>query len=361
MNQQTRKRLSFIINLFFWALILALFYFVLKDLLGAIVPFLIAIVIAALLQRPIRFISKKTKLKKKYASSILVTFTFFIIGFLVFVLGAQLIGQLASFIEQVPEFTKTTLPQITKSLDKLLEGLKASLPADFTTPIENATQSLTGQLQSSAMGWAVSLGTAIASFTTTRLPFIIVSFIITIVATFFISMDYDAITGFIYRQLPKKVQEGVSGLRTFMKSILFKMFKSYLTIMLITFAELSIGLTILGVQYSIILAAIISIVDILPILGVGTVLIPWAIISLLLGNWGMALGLVILYAVITVIRNIVEPRIVSINIGLHPVITLISMYIGLQIMGIAGMFLFPMICITLVQLQKNGTLKLWKE
>ena len=358
MSAQTKKRLSFLINLFFWVVIIALGLFVLQYL-GAVMPFIIAIIVSALLQRPIRFLSKKTGIKKKYVSSVLVAFTFTVFGVLISVLGAQLVGQLVAFFEQVPEFMKTTVPQITESVDKLLQGLQSSLPDNFTNMIETSTQDMISQLQTTAVSWAFSLGTSIAGFTT-RLPFFLVSFIITIVGTFFISMDFDNMVAFLYRQLPKKVQEGTAGLKTFTKSIILKMLKSYLTIMLITFAELSIGLTILGVQYSIILAAIICIVDILPILGVGTVLIPWALISLILGNWGMALGLIILYAVITILRNILEPRIVGINIGLNPIVTLISMYLGLQIMGIAGMFLFPLLCITLIQLQKNETIKIWK-
>jgi len=361
MSELTKKRLSFIIHLVFWGIIITLAYLGLRYLFGAILPFLIATGIAALLQRPINFLDKKTKLKRKFWSPVFVTVTFLIMAFLIFVLGAQLIGQLVSFINQVPGFVSDLTPKVSASVSGLLEGLKESLPDEFASMIESTSASLTSQAVSVATSMAGSLAASIASFTTTRLPFIIISFIITIVATFFISSGYDGFMGFIKRQIPNRVKKESSGLKKFSKSVVLNMLKSYLTIMLITFAELSIGLSIIiGMEYSILLAAIIAVLDILPILGSGTVLIPWAIISLLLGNWGMALGLIILYAVITIIRNIIEPRIVGINLGLHPIVTLISMYLGLQVMGVSGMFLFPLTCLLLITLQENGSIKIWK-
>lgn len=128
----------------------------------------------------------------------------------------------------------------------------------------------------------------------------------------------------------------------------------------LTFAELSAGLLLLGIPNAILVAALIAVVDILPVLGTGTVVLPWAAFALLQGQHRLFIGLLVMYAVIALVRNILEPRLVSHQIGLHPLATLFFMYVGLQILGLAGMLLFPVLAMVSVQLQKEGKIHLWK-
>ena len=131
--------------------------------------------------------------------------------------------------------------------------------------------------------------------------------------------------------------------------------------MSITFIELSIGLTIIGVENSIIIALLTACLDILPVLGTGGVMIPWSIISLIMGDIGVGIGLIVVYLVVTVIRNIIEPKIVGTQLGLHPLATLISMFIGVNIAGIIGLFGFPIMLSLLLHLNKHGVIKLLKN
>ena len=131
--------------------------------------------------------------------------------------------------------------------------------------------------------------------------------------------------------------------------------------MLLTFVELSIAFLIFDIQPSIPLALMISLVDILPILGIGTIMIPWGIICLLTGDITLASIIFSIYAVITVIRQIVEPKIVGKNIGLPPIITLPAMFIGMSLFGIKGLFISPMIVTIVYDLNKNGLIKLWNK
>ena len=130
--------------------------------------------------------------------------------------------------------------------------------------------------------------------------------------------------------------------------------------MSLTFVELSIGLTIIHVPNSVIIALLIAIFDILPVLGTGGIMIPWVVISAFSGDYPLALGLLIVYVVITIIRNILEPKIVGSQIGLHPVITLCSMFIGVQLFGVIGLFGFPIGLSLLRYLNENGTIHLYK-
>ena len=128
----------------------------------------------------------------------------------------------------------------------------------------------------------------------------------------------------------------------------------------ITLVELSVGLLILRVNFAIPLAALIAVVDILPVLGVGTVLLPWAAMSCISGDFFRAIGLVMMYVIITIVRQVLEPKVISTQIGLFPLVTLLSMYVGLKLFGFFGMVGFPLVLIVITALQKDGKIRIWQ-
>jgi predicted PurR-regulated permease PerM len=139
------------------------------------------------------------------------------------------------------------------------------------------------------------------------------------------------------------------------------MLKGYTIVILITFTELFIGFLILRIEYAAILALLIAVVDILPVLGTGVVLIPWALVDFAIGKPVIGVGILILYLVITLIRNVIEPKIIGEQVGLPPVVTLIAMYGGLKLFGFTGLWGLPVILIVLVNLQDAGMLRIWKD
>ncbi len=141
------------------------------------------------------------------------------------------------------------------------------------------------------------------------------------------------------------------------KNVLFIYLKSYSLLFLLTFAELSVGFLIMRVPYAVMVAIAVAVFDILPILGTGGILLPWAVGLLLMGNLPLAAGIVTLYIAITAIRNVLEPKIVGKQIRLHPLATLIFMFVGLKVLGIVGMIAFPVAFSILVNLEKNGGLR----
>ena len=137
--------------------------------------------------------------------------------------------------------------------------------------------------------------------------------------------------------------------------------------MLITFSEMFIGLNILkliGVyesSYIFVISFVTCVVDIVPVLGTGTIVLPWAVYSFIMGDVGMGIGLLIIYGVITVIRQIIEPKLVAMQLGLPPFITIIAMFFGLKLFGFIGLFLLPLLITMLKVLNDNGTIHLWKR
>ena len=196
---------------------------------------------------------------------------------------------------------------------------------------------------------------------------VIVAVIITIVSTCFVTSDFTKITNFIMNQFPEERRNDFSRAKTILRSSLGKMAKAYAQIMGITFLEMLIGLFVLNLVgvyksgYIAIIAAATAVIDIVPVLGTGTVLIPWAVYSLIVGNYGLAIGLLIIYACISVIRQIIEPKLVAGQLGLSPVVTIFAMYVGLKLFGVLGMLLIPLLVIMLKLLNDEGIIKLWKS
>ena len=135
----------------------------------------------------------------------------------------------------------------------------------------------------------------------------------------------------------------------------------YFLLTFITFVQLLCGFLILHINYAFILAAIISIIDLFPILGTGTVLLPWALYNLIDGNLPRTVGLCILYVTILFFRQIAEPKIVCFQTGISPLLSLIAMFCGLKILGITGLFIFPVILITIKSLNESGSIHLYKN
>ena len=194
-----------------------------------------------------------------------------------------------------------------------------------------------------------------------HIPSLLIKFIFTIVSSFFFTIDYYRITGFLIGQFSEKHKEMLLNLKDNVIGTLGKFIRAYALIISITFMELSIGFWIIGIPSPFFVGLLVAIIDIMPILGTGAVLIPWAIIGLIMGNSKVGIGMLILYGIITVVRQVIEPKIVGQQIGLHPLITLILMYVGAQLMGILGLLILPIIATIIVKLDKEGSIHIFKR
>jgi len=184
--------------------------------------------------------------------------------------------------------------------------------------------------------------------------------LITIVSTFYIALDFKHINKFISAQIPVKIRAVINDIKSRFLDVIYKYLKAYFTIYVITYSELTVGFLIIGIKYAFLIAFIIALVDILPVLGTGTVLIPWGIISIIQKDYFTGFALLILYAVIMIIRNIIEPKIVGSSIGLYPVVTLMAIFVGYNIFGGVGIFLMPITVLILKNLNDEGKIHIWK-
>lgn len=192
------------------------------------------------------------------------------------------------------------------------------------------------------------------------LPAFLIRILLMIISTFFIAMDYDKLMGFIFRQFNPRTKEVVLQIKNYVIGTLFVVVRSYGIIMTITFIEISIGLSIINIPNAIAIAGLIALFDILPVLGTGGIMIPWITFSFIQGNLRLGISLLILYGFVTVVRNILEPKIVGSQLGLHPVLALMSMFVGVSLFGVVGLFGFPITLSLLKHLNETNTIKLFK-
>lgn len=351
------KKQKFIIDCAYYGLLLLIAWFVCRYLIGWLMPFLLAFLIAALIQPAVYFLHRRLRINRRAAGVFAVLAAAALFGFAVGFGLSRLLQELAAVLQTLPGL----IVDFTHSLHRLsgsISGYVSTLPAEISAQMLDALGRAESELTkiSSLSPGVISAAWKVAS----GVPGLLLKCIITVVAACFISMDYLPIRSFILRQLSPTHQEWVLDLKEFFIRTIGKLLLAYLTLMCVTFVELSVGLTVLRVPHSVMVALLIAVVDILPVLGTGTVMIPWAAIELITGNYTFALCLAILYAVITVVRNILEPKLVGYHLGLHPLVTLIAMFVGLTSVGIVGMFLFPILLIIVKHLQDTGRIRLWK-
>ena len=229
-------------------------------------------------------------------------------------------------------------------------GTAANANGAFQNIPQVALESLTQKITSYIASFAGELAAGVPTF--------LLSLVVTVVASAYFAADYDDIRRLFIGNLSKTGMSRIIELKEVLFGNLLKILRSYIIILIITFVELFLGLTVLGSKYALILSIIISVVDILPVLGCGTVLIPWGFVSALNGDIKNAVGLAVLYLIITAVRNFIEPKIVGERVGVHPIIMLFSVVVGLWLFGGVGVVLAPMTVIVLKNLPwhpKNET------
>lgn len=351
------KYKSFLLKFGCFAAVALLVFIFLRYLFKPMLPFIIAFAVSALLRPVYLRLAKKLRLSGKVWPVILVLLFYLL---LVGVVLALLVGLMSAVIDwgrSLPDmFNDTLSPWLTGVMTDLLL-LASRFDPDSALMIEqmlpDALSGMGGAIMDfsvSVVGWASSVGT--------KLPGALLAVVICVIATVFTAVDYDNIWSALRSAMPKKVREISDRVRVAFGNIAFSFLRSYLLILLITFGEVAAGLLIIGFDNAVVIAALIALFDILPIVGSGMVLLPWTIFKFIQGDIAKGVGLAILYVVVAVVRQVIEPRIVSKRMGLHPLVTLFCMWVGLKTMGGVGLFALPLLVITLKDLKESGVLGL---
>lgn len=353
MNQEKQKK--FLLAIAYYGIILVGAIIGIRYLFSPLLPFLCGFLIAWLLRRPARYLSEKCRLPYKLFAAILTAVFYILIIGLLFLAGTQLFSAMKELFQMLPELFSNQLLPLTDRLINTVEDFFGQ----FDRSVAAQMDSWFLELSSTLMQMITSLSSSALKYISgvaAKTPTMILRVVLTVISTFYFSFDFERIKAFICHILPKKLTNAVMPLKDKAVSSLKIFVRSYCLIFLLTSAELVLGFLILRVPYPAVLGVLVAFIDLMPILGTGLILLPWALISAITGKLLFAFGILMLYIVITIIRNIVEPKLVGKQIGLHPLATLISMFVGLQLFGIIGMFILPVTLSIIVQLRRDGIL-----
>lgn len=324
--------------------VLLLLYFS-PALINLFLPFILAFLIAVPCHKLVEFLAAKLHIHRGLSSAVIFTLIISLIAGVVFLVLYYIIGQFRNFAAVVPDM----LGSLVEYFANLYEKYKSIAPrlAEFIDgylerrPISISTY--TPKITDSAINYATGIAASIPSAMFFALIFLL--------SVFFFIKDYNAVVNFFREAVPESWRPRIRYLKHTAWRGFVGYIKSQFILSAVTTVLVAVTFWILGVDYAVIWGIIVGIVDALPILGSGIVLIPYAIIHFMMTKeLFLSICIVILQVVVFVVRQALSPRVMSSQLGLHPILTLISIYVGNKIMGVLGMIIFPIFAILLVSL-----------
>lgn len=375
-DERQAARSRFLTNIAFWAVIIAIVYFVLKYFINLIMPFFLALIFAALSRPLARKLSSETKtvkdengetheIKRKiylnhnFAAVLSVVLLFLIIIGLVTLICVRLVDTGADMIAQLPELYYSTIQPGIEGVLKEVEIWAASVDDSVLEMVRGAVPNVVSTIGSKVTDFSAKMLVWISSLAGS-LPTMLLNTLICLIATVFIAVDFDSISAFLRRNLPEKPLAMVLEIKDSFIDIVWQFVRSYFYIFLITATEITVGLLIIGQKNPMMLGIIISVFDAFPIVGSGMILLPWAVWTLLAGSTGKGIGLMILYLVVVIARQIIEPKLVGKRVGLRPIVTLVCMFVGTKLFGALGLFGLPIAAAIIVDMNNDGVISFFK-
>ena len=348
MDNERLRRYAYLSVVSFF--ILLSFIIIIKYALVPLLPFLIAWGIAFLVRPVAVCISKRLKLPRRAVSGALALFsTLLFLGvllFIVWLLLRQMWGLLSGLIDGGGFDELLSVVMSEGALGKLFGSLGESV----AQTLYSIAASLLSSLASIISGWVRVV------------PKVVLFIIITVVASVYFSVDLEGINAAIKAVIPKSTAARLIKFKDGFISFGLKYLRAYLILMSVSFVVVLLGLTLLKVKYALLLALVIAMLDVLPVIGVGTVIIPWSVFCFAIGRGGLGAGLLVLLLVHEIVRQVIEPKILGKSLGIHPLITLILLYVGLAVFGVTGLLLVPVVCVVLdILAGKNHTAKVTKD
>jgi len=328
------------------SLLVVLAVLVLRYAFVALLPFIIAAIFALLMERPVKFLSRR--LPRGLAVLLTMTIFFAAAGLTLTVLVSHLITELGDLSGRLPGYIDESRRVLTFLVTSIRDSYGA-LPPQAVEYLENAITAVTNSA-------GESIRIIISSFLGIlgSLPNAALILIVSLLATFFISRDHRVLGRFWVRTVPEPWGEHT----LFMGREAFGAFLAYLRAQLVlvvfTMFLATAGLYLLKVKYALTLGLLIGFFDVIPVLGPSAIFIPWVVLAFLTGAKAFAVKLLILYAVVFVIRQLFEARIVAVSLGLHPLAVMVGMYAGLKLLGVAGLVLGPIVVILIQAAYKAG-------
>lgn len=317
-----------------------------------LLPFVIGWLISCIANPIVCWLEKKARLEKKIGSAIIIVVVLGVVIGLLYLIIALLVKEIGSWIFSLPDLMK----EMSHEMDKIGENFSGILNM-LPKSIRSSWNSITGSVGSAIGKWVGDLGeptVTMAGNVAKQVPTIIIGIFVTILSAYFFVADRDTVVTWVKKVTPKAIYKRLSVAMTSFKQAVGGYFLAQFKIMLIICAILLVGLSLLKVEYAIVLSILIGFLDFLPFFGTGTALIPWSIYTVLTGDYMKALFLVIIYVITQVVHHMIQPKLVGDEVGLKPLPTLLFIYIGYRMGGFLWMILAVPLGMILINMYKTG-------
>jgi sporulation integral membrane protein YtvI len=331
-------------------------FYCVPALIRFFLPLIVAWIVALIANPIIHFLEKKIKIMRKHGTALIIVLVLAAIGGAIYGLTVLVIVQFQSWARELPE----VYASVTANLERIVDNLHQKyhiIPADLLSVFDRQENGLDDSIQKLMDGLLQGVNThsisKVGSMASSLVDFIVYT-VLTILACYFITVEKDHLSTVFRNNMPRELQTIWDKIKNIFIRAIGGYLKAHLKIMLVVFCITVIPFACMGISYSGLLAALIAVVDFLPFFGAGTILLPWAAYRLLTGSYRYGIILVILYVIILVVRQALEPKLIGDSIGVSPFQTLLFMLIGYRMAGMWGLLLGIPVGMILVECYREG-------
>lgn len=339
--------------------IVLLIYFIGEFAVGLLLPFLLAFLLALLTRPAVLWLSARTRCPRRVLSVAVTLAALLLLFGLCYLIVSRLLLEIRELLAFLAEDIGNEEGKIARVLS-FFKGILTRVPffeklgqAELLQYFVGDVNEFAGEQLRTLFARLSERVTAFLASLLSGAPSLLIFLLVTLISCFYFSAEYDTVCRALSRLIPARYASRLPAWKKRAGRAARRYLRAYFLLFLLTFSELLVGFLILGTEYAFLLAFMTALLDVLPVLGVGTVLLPYAILSFVTGNRFLGLGLLVLYGVITLVRQIVEPHLVGKSLGLHPILMLVAFYVGWRLFGIVGVFLGPAVALILKYFFKN--------
>ncbi len=349
------KYLKIAVNIVSMALIFAFCVWILPKLIIYFMPFVIAAVIAMIANPVVRFLEQKLKIVRKAGTAFVIVVVLGLVVLLCYVIIARLVSETIGLFSNMPKIWSVISETAASLRDELLILFKR-MPDGVQNWLDGVGESATEYMTEWLSGLGESIGT-FASKTAANLPLLIIEIIMAVLASYLFVAERDYLEKLYKKVVPQPIRNRMGIVMSTMKDAVGGYFKAQLKIMVFVYAVLLIGFAILGIDYAFLIALLIAILDFLPFFGTGAAMWPWALVALIRTDYKRAIGLMVIWGISQLVRQLIQPKMVGDSVGLEPIPTIFFLYIGFRVGGAAGLILAVPIGMIIINLYKAGVFR----
>lgn len=350
--QDERPYWKVVVSLAFSLIGTVLFVYVGFRMILFFMPFVIGWVIAYIAHPMVNWLEKRMRIVKKLGSMLIIVGVLAAVGFCIYLIVSRLWHEIAGVIQNMPEMYEDLELGLSEIGDST-KGLFEMLPEGVQKVLDQAVSNL-NQTAGDIIGRISEPTVTAAGNLAMRIPSALIAVIVTFISAYFFIADQEEVVAWVKRVTPDSIASRMGMVSDNLKYAVGGYFKAQFKIMAVVFTILLLGFVVLHIHFSFLLAILIAFLDFLPFFGTGTALLPWAFYKFMVGDYKMTAGLIILYGVTQLVRQLIQPKLVGDSMGMKPLVTLFLLYVGYKAGGVFGMIFAVPIGMIVINLYKAG-------